>query len=98
MSGLIIRAARAADKEEIAKLIAQFRAELKQLKGISADPDIEQARKEFDEYLEAGFPIFVAEDTASIVEDTAKDGNGGLLGYLVCRVDGDVVWAESLFV
>ena len=45
--------------------------------------------------MEAGFPIFVAEDTASIVEDTAKDGNGGLLGYLVCRVDGDVVWAES---
>jgi ribosomal protein S18 acetylase RimI-like enzyme len=37
--------------------------------------------------LGKGFPIFVAED------DKKK-----ILGYLVCRVDEDVVWAESLFV
>ena len=39
------------------------------------------------EYHHKGFPIYVAEDES-----------GELLGYLVCRVDGEVVSAESLYV
>jgi len=37
--------------------------------------------EEFKEYIEAKFPIFVA-------EDNSKE----LLGYLVCRIDSSVVW------
>ena len=28
----------------------------------------------------------------------AEDAAGGLVGYLVCRVEGKVVWAECLYV
>ncbi|WP_058486556.1 GNAT family N-acetyltransferase [Defluviitalea phaphyphila] len=83
---MIIRLARFEDEEKISKLISQFRVELKALKGIKASPNIEYAKEEFREYMEAKFPIFVAED------------NDELLGYLVCRIDGSVVWAESIFV
>lgn len=74
------------DIDKIAMLIAQFRVELKQLKGIQAKPNLEQAVEEFREYLEAKYPIFAAEE------------NETLLGYIVCRVDSGVVWAESLYV
>ncbi|MCX7950418.1 MAG: GNAT family N-acetyltransferase [Clostridiales bacterium] len=82
-----MRTATLEDEEKVSKLIAQFRVELKELKGIKASFNMQQAREEFKEYIEAKFPIFVAEDA-----------NNELLGYLVCRFDGDVVWAESLFV
>ena len=49
--------------------------------------DLEAARAELADYVEKRFPIYVAEDAS-----------GALAGYLVCRVDGDVVWAESLYV
>ncbi|MBZ9689884.1 GNAT family N-acetyltransferase [Clostridium estertheticum] len=84
---MIIRLAKVDDKEKIYRLIAQFRIELKQLKGITSTPKIDQAKEEFKEYIEAKFPIFVA-------EDNSKE----LLGYLVCRIDNSVVWVESLFV
>lgn len=84
---MIIRTAQFEDEERISKLIAQFRVELKKLKGIKSSVNIEQAKEEFREYMEAEFPIFVAENS-----------DNELVGYLVCRVDGDVVWAESLFV
>lgn len=84
---MIIRLAKMDDEAEISKLIAQFRVELKQFKGIIATPKIDQAKEEFKEYVEANYPIFVAEDD-----------NKQLLGYLVCRIQDSVVWAESLFV
>lgn len=84
---MIIRSVKINDKEKISRLIAQFRIELEQLKGISSIPKIDEAKQEIQEYMDAGYPIFVAEDS-----------NGELLGYLVCRVDDGVVWAESLFV
>lgn len=84
---MIIRRAKLEDEDKISRLIAQFRVELKELKGIKSSPKIEQAKEEFREYMEAKFPIFVAENS-----------NKQLLGYLVCRVDDNVVWAESLFV
>ncbi|WP_138205691.1 GNAT family N-acetyltransferase [Haloimpatiens lingqiaonensis] len=84
---MIIRPAEFSDEEKISKLIAQFRVELKELKGIKGIVNIEQAKEEFQEYMEANFPIFIAEDSTE-----------ELLGYLVCRIDNNVVWAESLFV
>jgi len=83
---MIIRLAKHEDEEKIARLIAEFRKELKQLKGIESTIKIDQAREEFMEYMDAKFPIFVAEDK-----------NEELLGYLVCRIDSNVVWVESLF-
>jgi ribosomal protein S18 acetylase RimI-like enzyme len=82
-----LRLANIDDEEKIARLIAQFRVDLKQLKGIKSIPNIEQAKEEFREYIEAKYPIFVAEEN-----------NKELLGYLVCRIDNETVWAESLFV
>ncbi len=84
---MIIRLAKIDDEEKISRLIAQFRVELKEFKGITSTPKIDQAKEEFKEYIEAKYPIFVA-------EDNGKE----LLGYLVCRIDDSVVWAESLFV
>lgn len=83
---MILRLAKLEDEENISKLIAQFRIELKELKGIKSTINTDQGREEFLEYMEAKFPIFVA-------EDNTKE----LLGYLVCRVDGNIVWVESLF-
>ena len=75
------------DEKKIAMLIAQFRVDLKQLKGIKSTLNIDQAKEEFREYIEAKYPVFVAEDT-----------NKELLVYLICRIDNGTVWAESLFV
>ena len=83
---MIIRLAKIEDEEKISELIAQFRVELKQLKGITSIPKIHQAKEEFREYMEAKYPIFVADD------------NNELLGYIVCKIEGNVVWAESIFV
>ncbi len=84
---MIIRLAKFEDEKKISILIAKFREELKELKGIKSSINIEQGREEFKEYMEAKYPIFV-------VEDDRKE----LLGYLVCRIDDSVVWVESLFV
>jgi len=84
---MIIRLAEIDDEEKISGLIAQFRVELKQFKGIISSPKIDQAKEEFIGYIEKKFPIFVA-------EDDSKE----LLGYIVCRIEDSVVWTESLFV
>lgn len=84
---MVIRLANTDDEEQISKLIAQFRVELRQFKGIISTPKIDQAKEEFKEYVAANYPIFVAEDD-----------DKQLAGYLVCRVQDNVVWAESLFV
>lgn len=58
---MIIRLAKIEDEKKISKLIAQFRVELRQLKGITTMPKIDQAQEEFREYMNAKYPIFVAE-------------------------------------
>lgn len=87
MVKMIVRLAKLADKEKVSGLIAQYRVELKQFKGITTSPNLEQAKEEFEEYLDSQFPIFVAEG-----------GDKELLGYLVCRINNNVVWVESIFV
>lgn len=57
---MVIRPARFEDEEGISGLIAQFRVELKQLKGIQSAINIEQAREEFTEYMNSNMPVYVA--------------------------------------
>jgi ribosomal protein S18 acetylase RimI-like enzyme len=74
------------DTEQIVSLIADFRVFLASIKSLSKKPDIESARIELEDYLSDRYRIYIAEDEVSIV------------GYLVCKVDHNTVWAESLFV
>ncbi|MFL0270139.1 GNAT family N-acetyltransferase [Candidatus Clostridium radicumherbarum] len=83
---MLVRLAKIEDEVKISSLIAQFRVELRRLKGITSKPKIDLVKEEFREYIEAKYPIFVAEN------------DNELLGYLVCRIEGSVVWVESIFV
>ena len=82
-----IREARTEDEAGLVALIAYFRVALAAVRGKERPVDLEAAREELVDYLVKGYPIFVAV--------TEQDE---LVGYLVCRVDGAVVWAESLYV
>lgn len=70
----------------LAEMVALFRVELRSYKGIVSEPNMEAGREEMNEYLSAKFPVF-----AVLV-------NGEYAGYVVCRVDSEVVWVESIFV
>lgn len=86
MSIMGVKKADINDINDVADLIAKFRVELKSYKNICASENIEAAKVEFTEYIDADFPIYFFEE------------NSRCLGYLVCRVDKPVVWVESLFV
>ena len=72
--------------DTIAEMVALFRVELRSYKGIVSKPNIETGREEMEEYLSAKFPVY-----AALVD-------GEYAGYMVCRVDSEVVWVESIFV
>ncbi len=72
--------------DALAQMVALFRVELRSYKGIVSMPNIQAGREEMEEYLAAKFPVF-----AAIVD-------GEYAGYVVCRVDSEVVWVESIFV
>ena len=72
--------------DELAEMVALFRVELRSYKGIASTPNLEAGKEEMEEYLLADFPVFVA----LVDEDYA--------GYMVCRIQDDVVWVESIFV
>lgn len=72
--------------QSLAEMVALFRVELRSYKGIVSKPNMDAGREEMEEYLAAGFPVF-----AAMVD-------GEYAGYVVCRVDSEVVWVESLFV
>ena len=80
----IIKITQATDN--LAQMVALFRVELRSYKGIVSKPNVDAGREEMEEYLAAGFPVF-----AAIVD-------GEYAGYMVCRVDSEVVWVESIFV
>ena len=81
-----IRLAQNTDDPALLGLIIDFRAALSALRGSDKRMSLEQAKSELDEYHQKNFPIFLAEQ------------DGDLAGYLVCRVEDEVVWAESLYV
>ena len=72
--------------DALAEMVALFRVELRSYKGIVSKPNVDAGREEMEEYLAAGFPVFVA-----MVD-------GKYAGYVVCRIDSEVVWVESIFV
>ena len=72
--------------DDLAQMVALFRVELRSYKGIESKPNKDAGREEMEEYLAAGFPVF-----AAVVD-------GEYAGYMVCRIDSEVVWVESIFV
>ena len=80
----IIKITQATD--DLAQMVARFRVELRSYKGIASKPNVEAGREEMEEYHAAGFPVFAA------------TVDGQYAGYVVCRVEGEVVWVESIFV
>ena len=72
--------------DDFAEMVAQFRVELRSYKGMVSKPNLAAGREEMEDYLSARFPVFTA----------LVDGKNA--GYVVCRIDGGVVWVESLFV
>jgi len=84
---MVVRPVQPGDRDSIVPLIAGLRVDLARLRGRTREADLRAAAEEFDEFVRKGAPIFLAED-----------GGSGVVGYLVCRVEGDVVWAEQLYV
>ena len=74
------------DADRLAPLVADFLVTLNGYRGIASQPRVEAAREEIREFLDAGFPIFAAED------------GGELAGYMVCRIDEPCLWVEHLYV
>ncbi len=76
------------DRESVVQLVAAFRVALSSLRGREGKADVSSAEGELQEYVDKMYPIFVA--------TVGKEEQH--VGYLVCKVDGDTLWAESLFV
>ena len=87
MNNCLVRPYKPADRLALIPLIAAFRTALAALRREERTPDLTAAAAELQEYDDQAHPIFVAELAA-----------GEMAGYLVCRTEADVVWAESLFV
>ena len=74
------------DADRLSPLVAGFRVTLNGYRGIVSQPQVEAAREEIKEFLDADFPIFAVED------------GGELAGYMVCRMDAPCLWVEHLYV
>ncbi len=48
---------------------------------------MDMAKEELQDYIDNKYPIFIV-----------KDKENKVVGYLVCKVEEDIVWAESLYV
>jgi len=75
------------DQQILIQLISEFRSALAGLRNMTHKVNIEAAYEELCDYTGNDFPIYVSEND-----------NEEVIGYVVCRVVEDVVWAESLFV
>ncbi|MBR5345219.1 MAG: GNAT family N-acetyltransferase [Clostridia bacterium] len=69
----------------LASLVAEFRVTLRSYKGIVSEPDPEEGREDLQFFQEAGYPIFAAEEA------------GRLTGYIVCRIEGSLLWVEQIY-
>ncbi len=82
-----VRDAQKKDEAQLIAMIADFRVELAALKQRPCEPNLDRAAAELADYRASGYHIAVA------VLETSE-----LIGFIVARVEGDVVWAESLYV
>ena len=71
---------------QVVSLAAEFRASLRALKGIVSKPDPDEGKKEIAEFLQTGFPVYAAKEGSTCV------------GYIVCRIEGTVLWSEQIYV
>lgn len=72
--------------DTIANMIALFRVELGTYKSLVKKLNIEAAKEELLEYINSNYPVYACK-----IEDTYA-------GYMVLRIDGGVVWVESIYV
>lgn len=72
--------------EDAAPLVADFRVELNSYKGIKSQPDIQEGKEDLLYFLKSQYPVFIAEE------------DGKAVGYLVCRIEDEVLWVEHIFV
>lgn len=72
--------------EEIAPLVADFRVELNSYKGIKSQPNIQEGKEDLLYFFKTQYPVFIAKE------------DGKAVGYLVCRIEDEVLWVEHLFV
>lgn len=72
--------------EDVAPLVADFRVELNSYKGIKSQPDIQEGKEDLLYFLKSQYPVFIVEE------------DGKVVGYLVCRIEDEVLWVEHLFV
>ncbi|MDD2889610.1 MAG: GNAT family N-acetyltransferase [bacterium] len=82
-----IRQATEIDIATIAPLVIAFRKELAKLKNHELCLSESEAHSELKSYFNKKYSIFVAEDELHQI-----------IGYLVCKIEEDVVWAESIYV
>jgi GNAT superfamily N-acetyltransferase len=83
-----VRQATPRDREALQELVLRFREEVRGYRPPSTRSfSLADAQAEVEEYVGEQYPLFVAEEA-----------EGTILGYLVCRVQDDVVWAEQLYV
>ena len=71
---------------DVMKLIANFRVTLNSFKGIKSETNLELAKVELQDYLNAKYPVYLA-----LLDDK-------VVGYTVLRIESDVVWVESLYI
>ena len=70
----------------LAYLVQEFRKTLARFREQNYEGDVDDSMSELRYYLSKGYPIFAISD------------NGRYIAYAVCRIDGDVVWLESIYV
>lgn len=70
----------------LAYLCKDFRRTLSGFKNQEFKGDVDDCVEELKSYLKHDYPIFAVSD------------NGKYIGYIVCRIDDDVVFLESIFV
>ncbi len=84
---MLIRQAIAADIPGIAPLVVKFREEIAQFRGHGCHATENEAGKELQGHLDRNYPVFIAQNESNET-----------IGFIVCRTDGDVAWAESMYV
>ncbi|MCK4847868.1 MAG: GNAT family N-acetyltransferase [Candidatus Heimdallarchaeota archaeon] len=75
------------DSNQLTDLIADFRITLAKFRGVKSERNIDQAKKELIDYTRLNYHIFVA-----------KINRSEIAGYIVCKIEKEVVWAESMYV
>ncbi|MFC5631769.1 MULTISPECIES: GNAT family N-acetyltransferase [Streptococcus] len=83
---IAVRALTIDDKIQAAALLAAFRSTLRSFKNRQVALDLEEGAEEFTFFLDEKYPMYGA-----FIEQV-------LIGYVVCKVEGSLVWIEQLFV